>query len=632
MRLREKLSLGFLTLAALVGVVGYASMTINTEIEESAVKLGTSSVLEARLAHEMDLALRAAQANAEEALLHAYRATAEADGGAAADEARQRSAKAARDGLRRFREQFALAKGAIDGVPPTAVPAEEDAAPREQLEGTVERYGELLTEYLGLLEEPRAAWQFLDKTLGPHFQDRVLPAVEAFSQASELNRSGRVRTVLNSINRANRLIMMSTLAAFFFAAFLGLFLSGRVSNPISKLTAAAVDIGKGRLDTRVDVRRKDDLGTLAETFNRMAETLSTTMVSKAYVDNIIRSMGDALLVTDCSGVIRRVNRATLNLLGCAEDELLGQPVKSVLAEKDTFGSQQFHLTFEEDVIRNLETAFRASDGRAVPVALSVSPMTDSASGERGLVFAARDITARKRGEAKLLAYQKQLRSLASHTSLAEERQRRHVARELDDRIGDSLAACQMKLGALREEASEAEFTRALDEVREILDQTIHQTRSLEFELSSPILYELGLEAALEALVQQAAERSGLQIPFQDDGEPKTLDEAVRVVLFQAVRGLLDNVVEHAEAEHASVALRRRDDAVEVEVEDDGVGFDPATIDTRPASTKGFGLFEIRERLSYLGGTFDVTSRPGGGTRVRVSAPLKSPPQDREEGP
>jgi signal transduction histidine kinase len=232
-----------------------------------------------------------------------------------------------------------------------------------------------------------------------------------------------------------------------------------------------------------------------------------------------------------------------------------------------------------------------------------------------------DQIARRHAEEKLLIYHKRLRSLASSLSLAEEQERRLFATEVHEHIGQNLALAKIKLGKVEELASPESIRDAVHEVIEVIDQTIADTRSLVYQVSSPILYQLGFVAAVESLTQQTRERHGITIGFEDDGQAKPLSEDIRVLLFQAVRELLDNVVKHAQAEMATVSVSKKGDQVLVDVKDDGVGFELAEVDPSMDQDMRFGLFSIRERLESLGGGIKVVSGRGQGTWVTLSAPL-----------
>jgi len=232
-----------------------------------------------------------------------------------------------------------------------------------------------------------------------------------------------------------------------------------------------------------------------------------------------------------------------------------------------------------------------------------------------------DRTARKQAEERLLTYHNRLRSLASALSLAEEQERRRIATEVHENIGQNLAFAKIKLGKVWELASSDGLRDAVDEVIKVIDETIEDTRSLVYQVSSPILYQLGFVAAVESLTQQSQKQHGIAIEFEDDGQPKPLSDDVRVLLFQAVRELLANVVRHAQAKTAEVSVAKEGDQILVDVKDDGIGFEPAEIGLAMDQDKKFGLFSIRERLESLGGAMKVASRRDHGTRVTLSAPL-----------
>ena len=241
----------------------------------------------------------------------------------------------------------------------------------------------------------------------------------------------------------------------------------------------------------------------------------------------------------------------------------------------------------------------------------------------GKVLSFHDITERRRTEKSILENREHLRSLTSQLSLAEERERRRIADQLHDRVGQSLLASKIKLGAARESGPPTTLEGPLDEVYRLIEQTIKDVRSLTFELSPPILYMLGFEAAVEWLTEQAEKQYGVRCEFEDDGETKPLDDDIRVLLFQNVRELLVNVCKHSQADNARVCVSREDNVICVNVEDNGVGFDSSEVETHWDESSGFGLFSIRERLSRFGGAFEIDSEPGSGTRIMLTAPLKS---------
>jgi PAS domain S-box-containing protein len=232
-----------------------------------------------------------------------------------------------------------------------------------------------------------------------------------------------------------------------------------------------------------------------------------------------------------------------------------------------------------------------------------------------------DISARKKAEEDIHSYQQQLRSLAAELSLAEERERRRIATILHDHIGQILAMSKIKLGSLIESSPSSVDVGNIKEIREYVEQAIDYTRSLTVELSPPVLYAFGLEAALEWLSEQIMEQFGIVCEFENDSQPKPVNEEMKVFTFTAVRELLANVGKHADASRAKITVRRMNRNLVIHVADDGVGFNPSKLKSHLYDNQGFGLFSIRERIRHLGGQMEVKSIKGRGTRVILEEPL-----------
>lgn len=240
-----------------------------------------------------------------------------------------------------------------------------------------------------------------------------------------------------------------------------------------------------------------------------------------------------------------------------------------------------------------------------------------------------DITDRKSTEERLREKRERLNVMALELSLAEERERRAIATELHDRIGQDLTLATIKLGMLGKEPSSPKGEQLVGETRELLNGIVRDVRSLTHRISPPIL-ELGsLEAALKWLARQVEADYGLQVAYRSDrGDcgDNALSEELRSVIYHAVRELLINAAKHARATMVRVLVARGDQALRVEVIDDGVGFDACDINDNRATGDGFGLFNVRRRICHLGGSFGVQSRPGQGTRVTLAMPFRTAKQ------
>lgn len=225
----------------------------------------------------------------------------------------------------------------------------------------------------------------------------------------------------------------------------------------------------------------------------------------------------------------------------------------------------------------------------------------------------------RRAEARAVA----LRSLASQLTLSEERQRREMAQGLHDHLQQLLLATRMKVGSLRR--APAADHPLLDEVDQLLRESIDYTRTLTAELSPPVLYELGLRPALEWLAVQFRQRYQLNVMVEGDEGLEPASEDLRVLLFQATRELLFNIVKHARTDRATVTLVRQGPMLTLTIADEGAGFDAQALRRQRPASGGFGLFSIQQRLTGLGGRFECHSQPGKGTRMVMAAPAAPPP-------
>ncbi|NLG48919.1 MAG: PAS domain S-box protein [Chloroflexi bacterium] len=216
----------------------------------------------------------------------------------------------------------------------------------------------------------------------------------------------------------------------------------------------------------------------------------------------------------------------------------------------------------------------------------------------------------------------QLRSLAGELTQAEEQERRRLAQILHDNLQQLLAAAKIGVNIVQGRAQDKELADTLAQVDGLLSESIAASRSLTAELSSSVLYEAGLGAALISLGHQMQDKHHLSVEVEVEPDTEPQAESVRILLYQSVRELLFNVIKHAETDKATVrVMRAPDEQVQVIVQDKGIGFNPRRQAAGSSASSGFGLFSIRERLGLMGGRMEIDSAPGRGTRVHLYAPL-----------
>ena len=229
------------------------------------------------------------------------------------------------------------------------------------------------------------------------------------------------------------------------------------------------------------------------------------------------------------------------------------------------------------------------------------------------IILALDVTEQRGDQRRAAAYLRRLRRLSSEMVLAEERERRRIASDIHDGLGDDLSMARIKTAELTA-ADPAE--ERLAELGRIIERCIGDARQLTFALAPPVLHEIGLHAALEWLVERQNVQSGVPMSFSGPEEPSDMTETERILCYRSVRELLRNVVKHSGARSAVVTARVRAGIYEIEVLDDGAGFDVERALSQSEGS-GFGLFSVRERLRHLGGQLLIHSTIGSGSRLTM---------------
>ncbi len=222
---------------------------------------------------------------------------------------------------------------------------------------------------------------------------------------------------------------------------------------------------------------------------------------------------------------------------------------------------------------------------------------------------------------------RQLRQLAADLTLAEQRERQRLAMLLHDGLQQTLAAAKFSLALLERGGDVQERAAA---VASLIDDSIETSRSLTAELSPPILHKGGFLPALEWLAKWMQTKHGLTVRLACQEPMQRASEEISVLLFQSVRELLFNIVKHAGVRTADVEVIQLDGQIQVEVADEGAGFDPDELRTREDKSTGMGLFSISERLSYLGGRIEMESAVGKGSRFRLISPYAIMPEQSSE--
>jgi PAS domain S-box-containing protein len=242
---------------------------------------------------------------------------------------------------------------------------------------------------------------------------------------------------------------------------------------------------------------------------------------------------------------------------------------------------------------------------------------------------AEDITATKSVEEELQQANTQLRVLSRRLFEVRDEERRHLARELHDEIGQALTAAKINVSSVQV-AKNGDHSLRLQETTTLLDNLLQQVRQISLDLHPSLLDDLGLAAALRSLLDQQARRAGLRAQFCAAQLADDIGPAIETTAFRIAQEAITNILRHANAGFVSVHLRTETGALRMKIVDDGRGFDLAEMEGHTRPDRGFGLMGMRERAASVGGRVQIVSSPRRGTTVEVSLPLNAVGQGQSD--
>jgi len=434
--------------------------------------------------------------------------------------------------------------------------------------------------------DPAEARSYLATTFGP-FLDEMLRYVYSYLDRSGEQLRDEIRDVQGHTETTTRVALGTCGVAIAVALVLGILVWRSVHRPIQVLHDAALALGEGRLDTRVAISSRDEMGVLADAFNRMAGQLEATTVSVTSLENMFASMAAGVILCDQQGRITNANRAAQVLLEREPGDLVGLPFAAVCpGPADQPGS--------------VERAFVRRDGTGLPVSLSVSELRSAGGALQGKVYVAQDLTPLKRIEAQL------------RESLGE---KELLLREVHHRVKNNMQVISSLLAM--------QSTSGDPQVRERLDESQHRIRTIalihEQLYQSTEVAHIDVPSYLDVLANHLLQTFGMadRIELVQDIAPLDFDLDQSLACGLIVNELLTNALKYAfpDGRHGSIrlSLRERADGTRVlEVADDGRGM-PAPVPGEARKTLGTSL--IAQLARQLRGRVEVDGSHG--TTVRI---------------
>lgn len=337
-----------------------------------------------------------------------------------------------------------------------------------------------------------------------------------------------------------------------------------------------------------------------------------------YARSLIEAVFDPLVMISSHGVVTDVNAAAERITGLSREQLIGSDAASKFTEPEKL-YEGFQRVMAEGQVIDYPMAIRHASGRVIQVMCNASAYRNK-QGEVVAAFAsARDVTESLRIQQEISTSRQHLRELAAQSEAVLEEERKHIAREVHDELGQVLTALRMDLSFLGMQhcAETPELQQKIQSMKNLVDRAIQGVRNVASSLR-PTALDMGLVSALEWVCGEYTSRTGTACSFHADRESIDMDETRAVVLFRIVQESMTNVARYAMASQVDVSLGLRDERLWLEVRDNGQGFDP--VEAR--KKKSYGLLGIQERALALGGQVEVSSAPGQGTRISVTIPLQ----------
>lgn len=372
------------------------------------------------------------------------------------------------------------------------------------------------------------------------------------------------------------------------------------------------------LDERGDVSR---VAIVAHNITDRKKAEEALYVTQTHYRTLFETARDGILILDGqTGRIEDVNPFLVDLTGYSYEELVGKSLWEIGVFKETeVARAALEELLSKGYARYGNLPIESKRGKLIDVEF-VSNIY-SVKGRKVIQCNIRDVTQRKRAETRIRETQERLRTLSRSLLKELEAERRHIARELHDEIGQALTAIKIHLQSLARLCTRADFASGIAQGVAMADVALGQVRSLTLNLRPPMLDDLGLAPALRWLADQTRRSGGLKVRFIAEDIPR-LPAEIETTCFRVAQEAMTNVVRHAKALKIVMTLRLKDTALVLSVQDDGIGFDVARAQSEAARGGSVGLLSMQERIVLANGSLDVASTPGKGTQVTARFPLK----------
>ncbi|PKN36006.1 MAG: hypothetical protein CVU61_00455 [Deltaproteobacteria bacterium HGW-Deltaproteobacteria-19] len=339
---------------------------------------------------------------------------------------------------------------------------------------------------------------------------------------------------------------------------------------------------------------------------------------------LIESTGDLIFIVNEKGIYTYVNPQFERATGYSVRDLIGQPFTFLVAPEHIESTiRRFRKGIRGEYTLPYDAHLVHRNGEKIPVEFLVTTQYDATGRAVGRFGIGRDITERKRAEEILRQQSRQLRILSARLTEAEESERKRIARELHDQVGQNLTVVGINLSIVRSKlpAEEMKMLRArLEDSMVLVEEITEFTRGLMSDLRPPDMDILGLVASIGWFAERFSMRTGVDVVVEGEEIQPRPNPDVENNVFRIAQEVLNNVAKHARARRVGIRIEACDAILRVVITDDGIGFDPSRV-RRMEEQGGWGIMTMTERAESIGGRFVLESEPGKGTCVTLEVPL-----------
>lgn len=338
-------------------------------------------------------------------------------------------------------------------------------------------------------------------------------------------------------------------------------------------------------------------------------------------DHILSAVSQGVVISGPHLKVLQVNDAFLKITGLQRADIVGRTCKILqgpLSDADTIRRIGRAMHIGQDFQGELLNYRR--DGSTFWNELSITPVVDESGAISQYVGIMRDVTERKQAQAAQQEHMHQLQSLSRRVLAAQETERRRVAHELHDELGQYLTAIKINLQT-SQALSEVSATERNEGNIKIVEDAIHQVRRLAAALRPSVLDDLGLVPALNWMAEQNAARGQIAIRCDSQIADVRLLPEIETACFRIAQEALTNILRHAACREVDIRLELRQDSLLLTIQDDGRGFDVSATLQRARGGNSLGLLGMQERASLIGGALNLESSPGSGSRLTLECPL-----------